>query len=110
MLVCVTHVLAGLVVQRSQTKHLIACTLVMHVLVACMLVACVNLLRTPWSYIGGSSTCIIVYRRYENPTTAPICDPRMARLPWGLQKLAIGMFIVLGLMHHKIVSMLWFYF
>ena len=33
--------------------------------------------------------CIIICHCYDAPTTAPIGDPSMARLPWGLQKHAI---------------------
>ena len=33
--------------------------------------------------------CIIICRRYDDPTTTPTGDPNMARLPWGLQKHAI---------------------
>ena len=60
--------------------------LVMCVLVACMLVAHVHSSHTPWPCIRGSSMCIIICPHYDDPTTTPIGDPSMARLPWGLQK------------------------
>ena len=58
-------------------------------LVTHMLVMHVHSFHMPWSHIRGSSKCIIICHRYEDPTTAPIGDPSMARLPWGLQKHAI---------------------
>ena len=54
--------------------------------------------------------CIIICRRYDDPTTAPTGDPSMARLLWGhgaYRSMLFGMFVVLGLMHHTIFSSLW---
>ena len=59
------------------------------VLAAHMLVSHAHALHAPWSHIRGSSTCIIVCRHYDDPTTSPTGDPSMATLPWGLQKHAI---------------------
>ena len=58
-------------------------------LVAHMLVICVHSSCMPWSHIRGRTTCIVICRHYDDPTTAPTGDPSMARLPWGLQKHAI---------------------
>ena len=58
-------------------------------LVAHTLLVHVHSFHAPQPHIRGSSTSIIICRRYEDPTTAPIGDPSMARLPWGLQKHAI---------------------
>ena len=58
-------------------------------LVTHMLVVCVHTSHVPWSCIRGSSTCSIICRCYNDPTTTPTGDPSMARLPWGLQNHAI---------------------
>ena len=60
-------------------------------LVAHMLVGHVPVSYVSWSFIRGSSTCIIIFHRYDDPTTAPTGDPSMARLPCGLQKHVFGM-------------------
>ena len=41
------------------------------------------------SLMKDSSMCNMVCCYYDNPTNAPIGDPGMAGLPWGLQKHAI---------------------
>ena len=66
------------------THTLVTCDLVTHTLVTQV---CPS--HAPWSCIRGSSMCIIICRHYDNSTTAPIGDPSMARLLWGLQKHAI---------------------
>ena len=48
-----------------------------------------HLLSMTQSHVRDSSTCNMVCCHYDNPTSAPIGNPSMARLPWGLYKHAI---------------------
>ena len=48
--------------------------------IVCML----HLLSMTWSHVRNSSMCNMVCCHNDNPTSAPIGDPSMARLPWGL--------------------------
>ena len=57
-----------------------ACSYIAHVL---------HPSSTTQSLMRASSTCNMVCCHYDNPTNAPIGDPGMAGLPWGLQKHAI---------------------
>ena len=43
-----------------------------------------RLLSATYSHMGDTSTCSMVCCRYNNPTSAPIGDPNMVRLSWGL--------------------------
>ena len=48
-------------------------------------IACVfRLLGMAWLHVRDSSTCNMVCCCNDNPTSAPIGDPSVARLPWGL--------------------------
>ena len=60
---------------------LVMCVLVAHKLVTHVHSSCMS-----WLFIRGSSTCIIGWNCYNNPTTDPTGDPSMARLPWALHK------------------------
>ena len=53
-----------------------------YVIHMCSYVACV--LCPLWSHLRDSSTCNMVCCHYNNPTSAPIGNPSMVRLPWGL--------------------------
>ena len=51
----------------------------------CSRITCAfHLLSTTQSHVGDSSTYSMVCCHYDNPTSAPIGDPSMERLPWGL--------------------------
>ena len=76
-------------------------------LVAHMLVMHVCASRMPWSCIKGSRMCIIVCHRYDGPPTAPTGDPSIARLPGAYRRMLFGMFVVLGLMQHIMLSLQW---
>ena len=41
-------------------------------------------LSVTWSHVRDSYMCNMVCCHNDNPTSAPIGDPSMARLPWGL--------------------------
>ena len=75
----------------------------------CLCVMCAfHLLSLTQSHMGDSSTCIMVCCHYDNHTSAPIGNPSMVRLPWGLKKHPIfGMHAILDPIHHMILSLLW---
>ena len=51
------------------------CSCIVHVL---------HLLSMAWSHVRDCSMCIMVCCWHDNPTSAAIGYPNMARLPWGL--------------------------
>ena len=76
----------------------------------CLCVMCaLCLLSMTRSHMRDSSMCNMVCCRYDNPTSAPIGDPSMVILPWGLVEACyFGMLVVLAPMHHTIFSLLWY--
>ena len=73
------------------TWHLFTHMLFLHVhmwyLFTCMSTIHVHALSITWSHMRHSSMCNMVCCHYENPTSAPIGDPSMVRLPWACRSM-----------------------
>ena len=74
----ISHVCPYVVFIYSYVSHMCSC-------IACML--CLSSMTQ--LLVRDSSKCNMVCCCYDNPTNAPMGNPSMARLPWGLEKHAI---------------------